>query len=104
MIGLWHVQIGNLDLIMYWKAASQWVSRSSSDTQSATGKFGPQRLVLRQDFANYFNYASYANNANYFNYANYHNYLIILIILNCRVDKHRQQTTTLSFHCLPGVC
>ena len=30
--------------------------------------------------------------------------LIILIIPNCRTDKRRQQTTTLSFHRLPGVC
>ena len=29
--------------------------------------------------------------------------LIILIIPNCRVEKHRQQNTTLSFHHQPGI-
>ena len=59
---------------MYWKAAPQWCTRRSSVTQNATCNFGPQRLVLRQDFAHYFNYASYANYADYINYVDHQNY------------------------------
>ena len=79
---MWHVAIGNRDLIMYRKAAPQWCARSSSVMQSCPQ--WRQRLVLREDFANYFNYADYYN---YFDF--------ILFIPNCRADKHRQQNTTL---------
>ena len=36
------VPVGNGDLIMLGKAAPQWCAKSSSVTQSATCKFGPQ--------------------------------------------------------------
>ena len=45
-VGVWHVRLGNGDLIIFGKADPQWCARSSSVTQSATCKFGPQGPLI----------------------------------------------------------